>query len=110
MNNPREARLLQLKSLLEVTPDDAFLRYAMALELFNMGQYEQSEQQFLALIHDSPEYVATYYHLAKLYEAKSEFEKAKEIYKQGIEITQKIRDMHALSELRSALNELEFDE
>ncbi|MCO6494738.1 MAG: hypothetical protein J5I91_03525 [Bacteroidetes bacterium] len=110
MNNQREERIVQIMKLLESTPDDAFLRYALALELFNIGDLHKSEQAFLALIESNPDYTATYYHLAKLYEAKEDFESAKSIYKKGIEITQRLRDMHALSELRSALNELEFDD
>ena len=110
MNNQRELRIAQLNKLLELTPHDAFLRYALALEMVNAGELATAEHMFLSLLKDNPEYTATYYHLAKLYETQENIEQAKIIYRQGIEITQKVRDMHALAELRSALNELEFED
>jgi len=110
MNNAREFRIKQLNSLLSDSPNDPFLRYALALEFLNSENFPLAEEKFLALIDDSPEYTATYYHLAKLYEQTQQREKAINTYKKGIKITQKVKDLHALSELRSALNELEFDE
>lgn len=109
MNKAREFRINQLNSLLSATPNDPFLLYALALEFLNSEKFDVAEEKFLALITDYPEYTPTYYHLAKLYEQTKQKEKAINTYKKGIEITQKVKDLHALSELRSALNELEFE-
>ncbi|MBC7416878.1 MAG: tetratricopeptide repeat-containing protein, partial [Pedobacter sp.] len=45
-----------------------------------------------------------YYHLGKLYEKQNETDQAISIYQQGMEVANNKRDMHALSELRTAFN------
>ena len=65
----------------------------------------------LKLIQEDKDYVATYYQLGKLYESLNEVEEAMRIYKNGIEIAQKMEHKKTLIELQEAYNMLiEIDE
>ncbi len=103
-------RLEQLETFLKDQPTDEFLRYAIAQEHYKIGNLDTCQSMFETLVEESPEYSATYYHLGKLYEKKGQSEEAISTYKKGIEITMKNKENHALSELKSALLELEFDD
>ncbi|MBK9177388.1 MAG: tetratricopeptide repeat protein [Flavobacteriales bacterium] len=59
-------RLSQLRTLLADEPEDAFLRYAIALELKRMGRPDEAMTQLEELVSDRPEHIATYYQLATL--------------------------------------------
>jgi len=96
------ARLQQLFSFLENSPQDSFIRFAIAKEYEGIGQQNKALEYYLKLTTDDPDYVGTYYHLGKLYEQLEEFEKAFATYKRGIDVAKKIGDQHALSELAGA--------
>lgn len=102
-------RLDQLKSLHEEDPSDDFTLYALAQEYSKTGDFERSLAHYLALREQSPDYVGLYYHLAALYVELEDNSKALEIYAEGINIANKLNDLHALSELRNAKTNLELD-
>src|SRR3546814_67920 len=97
-------RLQQLIEFLKESPGDAFLTYALATEYLKLGQTEQALLFYEALVHDHPEYVGTYYHLGKLYEALGRQADAVTTYENGMQAARNKRDMHALSELQGAYN------
>ncbi|MCC7298573.1 MAG: hypothetical protein IT244_09595 [Bacteroidia bacterium] len=102
-------RKSQILEFLKESPQDAFLNYALAQEHIGAGNDAEAEEIFRHLLLWHPNYVATYYHLGKLLERKQEVDAAKEMYKNGIEVAKSIKEQHALSELQSALLELEYD-
>lgn len=57
-------RLDQLRTMLAEEPTDAFIRYAIALELKRAGEMEQAAQDLERLIVEDPKYIACYYQLA----------------------------------------------
>ncbi len=57
-------RLEQLRGMLGEEPDDAFIRYAIALELKRAGQMEEAAGDLEALLKADPKYIACYYQLA----------------------------------------------
>lgn len=59
-------RLSQLRKLLADEPEDAFLRYAIALELKRLDRTGEAIAQLEQLATDQPEHIATYYQLASL--------------------------------------------
>ncbi|MCB0660437.1 MAG: hypothetical protein KDC04_05855 [Saprospiraceae bacterium] len=107
MNSDRIQQLIKLR---ETDPIDSFVSYALALEYFKVGDFHLSEQIFSDLMVKDPEYVGIYFHFGRLYEAMDDKEKAKKVYQQGILICKKLNDIHSLSELTSALQNLEIDE
>lgn len=99
-------RIEKIKAFLEKSPNDAFLTHALALEWLKENNIENAIECFETNHSNHPDYVATYYHLAKAYEEQLNSSKAIELYEEGIEVAQKIGDNHSLRELRSALDNL----
>ena len=57
-------RLDQLRAMQAEEPGDAFLRYAIALELKRLGEMDAAIADLEALLRDRPDHVASYYQLA----------------------------------------------
>ncbi len=57
-------RLEQLRGMLAEEADDAFLRYAIALELKRAGKMEEAAHDLERLLKTDPKYIACYYQLA----------------------------------------------
>ena len=103
------SRVEQLQLFLKESPEDAFLNYALATEYVGLGDDEKAEGIFRMLLEKHPDYIATYYHLGKLLERKTDKDAAILIYEKGIEKAKKSGERHSLSELQSALLELQYD-
>lgn len=101
-----EKRLEQLISFQKENPQDPFLKYAIATEHIKLGELNLGLKGYEALIVENPDYIGTYYHLAKLHEHMQNQKAAIEIYLKGIEIAQKTKNRHALGELQAAYNQL----
>jgi len=99
-------RLNSLLKLLEQDPDDSFLLYGIALEHISTGNYEEAERYLSSIIKKDSDYVPAYMQLAQVYENLNLIDKAKNIYKEGIEIARKNNDSHAADEMEDFLNEL----
>lgn len=101
------ARIEQLQTFLNDTPNDPFLRYALALEYLKIDQAEHSLQLFIELTQTNPNYVGTYYHLGKLQQQLQQYDEALATFEQGMTVAQHQKDNHSYSELSNALDELE---
>jgi Tfp pilus assembly protein PilF len=101
-------KIEKLKAYLLVSPKDNFLRHALGLEYIKIGDELAAKSLFEAILLDSPDYVGTYYHLAKLLERLSLTEEAIQWYEKGMDAALKAGDKHAFGELRSAWEELTF--
>ena len=95
-------RLEQLQQLLDATPDEPFILFAIAKEYEKGQNLDQALTWYLRLREANPDYVGLYYHLGKLYEEKQELEKALEAYQAGMEVAKTQGDQHALGELAGA--------
>lgn len=102
----RTDRLMQL---IKEDPSDPFLHFALAQECEKNQEPQAALKHYLHLTTKHPDYVGTYYHLGKLYEELDKKEQAIEVYKNGVSLTTKIGDQHALSELKGALTNCELD-
>ena len=102
-------RLEQLQAFLAESPKDAFLQFAIAKEYESLGDQEKALQSYLTLREQQADYVGTYYHLGKLYEALEDFDKAEEVYQAGMEVAKGQGDKHALGELRGAWEQIAED-
>jgi Tfp pilus assembly protein PilF len=99
-------RLEQLLALYKEDPNDAFTRYAVALEYNARQDYGEALRWFEDLLRDAPDYVPTYYMLAGAYRATEAWDKAEQTYTTGIQVARKVGDAHAAAELAAALEEL----
>lgn len=99
-------RIAQILTFLQTTPKDNFLRHALALEYIKAGNETEARRLFEAVLTDSPDYVGSYYHLAKLYERHNLLNEAIECYEKGMAAAQQTGDRHAYNELQTALDDL----
>ena len=104
------SRIDQIRQFLQDSPNDSFLRYALAQELQKQGDVEAAKEAYLWLTDNQPSYVATYFHLGKLLIALGEKEAALAWFNLGIEHAKAAKELHALSELQSAKLELEYED
>jgi tetratricopeptide (TPR) repeat protein len=99
-------KIEKLKSFLDLSPEDPFLKHALALEYIKAGRDEEARDLFLEVLTRNPSYIGTYYHLAQLLERTGETENAKTWYERGMTTAKQAGDTHALSELLAAYEDL----
>ena len=102
-------RLNQLLNLYKDDPKDEFVLFALAQEYQKMGETSTAINFFLNLKTQNPNYVGLYYHLAKIYVSLDEVAKATKIYSEGMDVAQRIGDLHALGELKNAKLNFELE-
>jgi Tfp pilus assembly protein PilF len=99
-------RINKLKEFLVSSPNDSFLKHALALEYIKIGDDKNARAIFEEILSRDPGYVGSYYHLAKLLERTADNEKAMEWYEKGMQAAKAAGDNHSLNELRMAYDEL----
>lgn len=97
-------RLQKLLDFIENEPNDPFLKYALATEYLNANEPDKALNYYEDLVQNHPDYVGTYYHLGKLYEALDRKDDAIKTYQSGMTIARTARDNHAFSELQAVYN------
>ena len=101
-------RIAKIKEFLKTNPDDNFLRHALALEYIKLEDNVSARELFEAILTASPDYVGSYYHLAKLLEKMDETPLAIEWYEKGMAAAKKAGDNHSYSELQAAYEDLVY--
>lgn len=99
-------RIDKIKEFLISSPNDNFLRHALALEYLKIGEEMAARELFEAILTESPNYIGSYYHLAKLLEKMQQTALAIEWYEKGMAAAKKAGDNHAYSELQGAYEDL----
>lgn len=101
------SRLDEIKRIIEEMPDDPFPRYGLAMEHKNSGDLSAAHAAFADLQQRHPGYVPQFLMHGQTLIAMREPEQAAEVLRQGIAAAEKARNLHALGELRAALENLE---
>lgn len=101
-------RINKLKEFLQGSPDDSFLKHALALEYIKLNDDAAARVLFEEVLAHEPEYVGSYYHLGKLLERAGETTAAISVYEKGMEIAKRLKDMHAYNELQAAHEDLVY--
>lgn len=101
------SRLEKLQELLRKDPKNNFARYGLAMEYRSRGNLEQARQVFGELMERSPDYTPLYFQLGSTLQDLGEIDEAARIFKQGIQVAESSRDLHARDELQAALDLLE---
>ncbi len=95
------ARLDKLLEFIKNEPNDEYLKYALATEYLHINQTDKALEYYEGLVNNHPDYIGTYYHLGKLYEALNRKDDAISTYETGMKVTREQRDNHAFSELQA---------
>ena len=101
-----DSRLYLLKNLVAQNPTDSFARYGLAMEWARTGNLEQAVEEYRGLLAVNPNYAAAYYHGGQALAQLGRVEEARALYRQGIETTTRIGDLHTRSEIEAALQML----
>lgn len=96
----------QLEQLLANDPEDAFLRYGLAMTCASDGDTEAAQEHFRKLLETHPDYVAGYFQWGQLLARLGEVELATAHLKSGISVADRIGDSHAAREMREFLEML----
>ncbi|MEN7548649.1 tetratricopeptide repeat protein [Rapidithrix thailandica] len=101
-------RIEKLNEFLNKEPNDPFLLYALGTEYATFDA-ERALVYFERLLKEFPDYTATYYHAAALYDEMGAIDRAKVVYEKGIEKCQQVNEAHTLRELQSAYQNFLFE-
>jgi len=101
-------RIEKISTFLKQQPNDNFLRHALALEYIKIGEDIQARDLFIQILTESPEYIGSYYHLAKCLEKLQDRSAAIEWYEKGMAAAKLAKDDHSYRELQGAYEDLVF--
>jgi Flp pilus assembly protein TadD len=96
----------QLRKFVEASPDQAFPRYALALELKGKGDVAGAAAELQELIRRTPDYLAAYLQLGMALQSLGRAAEARTAFSAGQEVARRKGDTHTLSELTQALESL----
>jgi Tfp pilus assembly protein PilF len=101
-------RIEKIKEFLKDNPTDNFLRHALALEYIKSGEELAARNLFEAILTEDPNYIGSYYHLAKLLEKLEQTQLAIDWYEKGMAAAKLAKDQHAYNELQAAYEDLVY--
>ncbi len=98
-----------LARFLAADPDDAFTRYAFALELIGEGARAEGVAELRETLRRTPGYVPAWHMLGQALAADGAREEAEAAYREGIAAARTAGETHAASEMQQELDELQDD-
>jgi Tfp pilus assembly protein PilF len=101
-------RIEKIMEFLGQQPQDNFLRHALALEYIKIGEDIKARDLFIEILTQSPDYVGSYYHLAKILEKLEQRQEAIDWYEKGMAACKLAKDDHAYRELQGAYEDLVY--
>lgn len=101
-------RIERINEFLKVNPNDNFLLHALALEYIKLGNDADAKPLFEKILTQSPNYIGSYYHLAKLLERIGATNEAITWYEKGMAAAKAAKDQHAFNELQAAYEDLVY--
>ena len=100
-------RLKKLLSMLEKSPNDAFLLYGAGIEHKNAGDHSSALKFMDRTLEVDPGYCYAYFQKGQIQEMTGDTVRAKIAYEEGIVASRKKGDAHAESEISGALQMLD---
>ena len=96
-----------LNEMLQEQPKDAFLNYALALELAKEGKVEEAIKHTSALLMEQPDYLGAYHQLGMWLFEEGRYSEAKEVLDKGIALARSEKNNKAAGEMQESLWMLE---
>jgi len=101
-----KTRKQQLEELLELDPDDAFVRYGLAMEHASAGDDAAAVTLLDELMRRSPDYVPAYVQAGRALIRIGDDDRARDVLRQGIGVAKRTGDDHAAGEMAGFLESL----
>ncbi|MFL5772107.1 MAG: tetratricopeptide repeat protein [Flavisolibacter sp.] len=99
-------RIEKLKEFMASSPEDNFIRHALAMEYIKQGNDAEAQMMLENLLNTDEKYIGSYYHLARLLERTGKKEEAIKWYEKGMQMAKDAGDMHSFNELRAGYDDL----
>jgi predicted Zn-dependent protease len=104
----KSKRRLMLEQSLAESPEDAFLRYGLAMQCLRDGDVVEGRQRLRSLIEDDPDrQIAAYQQLGQSYADADEVQEARAILTVGVARARLAGDWHAAAEMEQILDALD---
>jgi len=97
-----------LENLLKSNPDDAFTRYAIAMELSKAGRQDDALEAYDEVIRRTPDYVPAYQMKAQMLMELDRHEEAEDVLREGLAQAEATGNNKAIGELGDLLEEVEL--
>lgn len=97
------SRRERIETMLADDPQDAFLRYSLAMELSKEGQHDRSLELLRGLTADDPPYVPAYFMSGQQLAQLGRVNDARAVLRDGIEQARRTGDAHAAGEMSEFL-------
>jgi tetratricopeptide (TPR) repeat protein len=101
-------RIERIIEFLKQQPKDNFLRHALALEYMKLEDFEKAKNLFVDILTESPDYIGSYYHLAKCLVIMQKVDQAIGWYEKGMAAAKAAKDDHSYRELQAAYEDLVY--
>ena len=96
-------RMQKLRQMLEKSPDDTFLLYAIALEHKKHSNFPQALEYLSQVLQKDPTYAVAYHQAGLVHELAGDMEAARKAYRDGMTVAERKGDAHAKEEMHAAL-------
>jgi tetratricopeptide (TPR) repeat protein len=101
-----KSRKQQIEDMLADDPNDAFLRYGLAMEYVAAGQDEEAVRCFRQLLETTPDYVPGYMQAGRALARLDRLDEARAVFESGIAQARSKGDLHAAEEMAGFLDGL----
>ncbi|HEX4054817.1 MAG TPA: hypothetical protein VHX86_11180 [Tepidisphaeraceae bacterium] len=101
------SRMEKLRQMLEKSPGDTFLLYAVALEYRKTGDPKSALEYLDQVIQHDWGYCYAYHQKGQVLESAGQIDAAREAYRQGIDAAVRKGDEHARQEIAASLAMIE---
>lgn len=98
-----KTRKQALQELLELDPDDSFVRYGLAMEEVSAGQDAEAVAAFDDLMRRDPHYVPAYLQAGQALIRIGDDDRARDVLRRGVEVARRKGDEHAAGEMAGFL-------
>ena len=102
-----KTRKQRFEEMLADAPDDAELRYSLAMEYVSEGDDAGAVRIFEEIFRRNPDYPAAYHMAGRALHRLHRIAEARQVLERGIQAAQKQRDPHAAGEMQELLDNLE---
>lgn len=102
-----KSRMQQIQEMLADEPNDATLRYMLAMEHISQGDDGQAVGCFRELFAATPDYLPAYMQAGQALVRLGKDDEARTIFEGGITVAQQKQDFHARDEMQGMLAALE---
>lgn len=103
-------RISLLRQTLESDPDDAFARYALAMELRRAGHPREALESYAEVVRRTPGYVPAYQMAGQLHLELGDLAEARRWLERGVAVAKEAGNTKAAREMDDLLDEVSMQE